>query len=97
MEILEIVSYHQSEKVTEVVFRVMNDDDDMIRTDAIENTYFEEFGYDYLAPMSDFLFEDDDFDGDFGSSEYLDEDDLMSFLNEFYVVYPEKLPPSEYE
>lgn len=97
MEILEIVSYHQNEKVTEVVFRMVNDDDDMIRTDVIENTFFEEFGYDYLAPISDFLFEDEDFDNNSDFSDYLDEDDLMSFLNEFYVVYPDKLPSSEYE
>lgn len=97
MEILEIVSYHQSEKVTEVVFRMVNDDDDMVRTDVLENTYFEEFGYDYLAPVAEFLFEDEEFDNDFGASDYLDEDDLISFLNEFYIVYPEKLPSSEYE
>lgn len=97
MEILEIVSYHQSEKVTEVVFRMVNDDDDMVRTDVLENTYFEEFGYDYLAPVAEFLFEDEEFDNDFGASDYLDEDDLISFLNEFYIVYPEKLPASEYE
>jgi len=27
----------------------------------------------------------------------LDEDELMSFLNEFYVVYPDKIPPAQYE
>jgi hypothetical protein len=97
MEILEIVSYHQSEKVTEVVFKVVNDDEDMFRTDVIENTYFDEFGYDYLSPVAEYLFEDDDFDNEFGESEYVDEDDLMSFLNEYYIVYPDKLPPSEYE
>jgi hypothetical protein len=97
MEIIEIVSYHQNEKITEVVFRAVNDDEDMVRTDEIENTYFDEFGYGFLAPVSDFLFEDEDYEGDDDFLDYIDEDDLMSFLYEFYVVYPEKLPPSEYE
>ena len=56
MEIVEIISYHQSENITEVTFRLMNDEEDMVRTDVIENNFFEEFGYDYLAPVTDWLF-----------------------------------------
>lgn len=97
MEILEIVSYHQNENITEVVFRLVNDDADTVRTDIIENTYFDEFGYDYLAPVSDYSFEDDDFFINEEFSEYLDEDDLLAFLNEYYIVYPDKLPTSEFE
>ena len=59
MEIVEIISYHQSENITEVTFRLMNDDEDMVRTDVIENSFFEEFGFDYLAPVTDWLFEED--------------------------------------
>ena len=97
MEIIEIVSYHQDEKITEVVFKMVNDDEDMIRTDEIENTFFEEFGFEFLAPLSDFLFEDDEFESDDFGSDYIDEEDFKSFLNEYYVVYPEKLPSPEYE
>ena len=43
MEIIEIVSYNQSERITEVVFRMVNDEEDMIRTDVIDNSYFEEY------------------------------------------------------
>lgn len=98
MEILEVVSYHQTEKITEVTFRLINDESDMIRTDIIENTFFDEFGYEYLSPVADFLFDDDNEFGDsFDGPEYVDEDDLTSFLNEYYIVYPEKLPQPEYE
>lgn len=97
MEILEIVSYNQSEKVTEVVFRLVNDEEDMIRTDVIENMFFEEFGFDYLSPITSFLFEDEGEDPDDNFLDYIDEDDLISFLNEYYVVYPDKLPDPEFE
>ena len=97
MEILEIVSYNQSEKVTEVVFRLVNDEDDMIRTDVIENIFFDEFGFDYLSPVTGFLFEDEGEDPEDDFWDYIDEDDLKSFLNEYYVVYPEKLPLPEFE
>jgi hypothetical protein len=97
MEILELLSYNQNEKTTEVVFRLVNDDEDMVRIDEIENTYFDEFGYGFLTPITEFLFEDDDSSGDNDFFDYIDEDELISFLNEFYVVYPDKLPSLEYE
>ena len=97
MEIIEIVSYNQSERITEVVFRMVNDEEDMIRTDVIENSYFEEFGFDYLSPLTDFLFEDEGEDPNDDFFDYIDEEDLKTFLNEYYVVYPEKLPKPEYE
>jgi hypothetical protein len=31
------------------------------------------------------------------SDEYMDEDTLIQFLNEYYVVFPEKLPEAESE
>lgn len=97
MEILEILSYSQTEKITEVTFRLVNDEEDMLRSDVIENTYFDEFGYDYLSPIVDFLFEDEGEDPDDNFLDYIDEDDLKSFLNEYYVVYPDKLPQAEFE
>lgn len=97
MEILEILSYSQTEKITEVTFRLVNDEEDMLRNDIIENTYFDEFGYDYLSPIVDFLFEDEGEDTSDDFLDYIDEDDLKSFLNEYYVVYPDKLPSAEFE
>jgi hypothetical protein len=97
MEILEIISYSQTEKITEVVFRLVNDEEDMVRTDVIENTFFDEFGFDYLSPITNFLLEDEGEDPDDDFWDYIDEDDLKSFLNEFYIVYPEKLPLPEFE
>ena len=95
MEIVEIISYHQSENITEVTFRLMNDEEDMVRTDVIENNFFEEFGYDYLAPVTDWLFEEDSLEINNEFPEYLDEDELISFLNEYYEINPKSLPKPE--
>lgn len=97
MEILEIVSYNQNDNTTEVVFKMVNDDEDMVRVDVIENSFFDEFGFEYLSPIKDYFYEEDDDESDEDFSDYLDEDDLKTFLNEYYVVYPEKLPKPEYE
>jgi hypothetical protein len=31
------------------------------------------------------------------SYDYMDEDKLISFLNEYYIVYPKKLPKPEFK
>jgi hypothetical protein len=38
---------------------------------------------------------DDDEEDEFDDFETIDEDILLNFLNEYYVVYPDKLPKSE--
>jgi hypothetical protein len=77
----------------------MGDDDDVVREDTIEYSFFEEFGYDETKDFNIFdtiseevdEWEDDDFD-------YLtNEDDLISFLNEYYIVYPKKIPKSQFK
>ena len=43
------------------------------------------------------MFEDEGDDPNDDFFDYIDEEDLKTFLNEYYVVYPEKLPKPEYE
>jgi hypothetical protein len=66
----------------------------MVREDMIEYSYYEEFGYDEKSVFD--LFEElDDLEDDWGDDEYdyiNNEDSIISFLNEYYVVYPKKLP-----
>ncbi len=70
----------------------------MIREDIIEYTYFEEFGFDNKKDLHIFeevLDEEDEWESD--DYDYIEnEDSLMTFLNEYYVVYPKKLPKAEY-
>jgi hypothetical protein len=100
MEIIEILSHYvdKHQNIINVEFRISGDDDDMIREDIIEYTYFEEFGFDNKKDFHIFeevLDEEDEWGDD--DYDYIEnEDTLTSFLNEYYVVYPKKLPKAEY-
>lgn len=96
MEVIEIISHYidKNKNLISVEFRTTVDDDDMVREDMIEYSYYEEFGYDEKSVFD--LFEElDDLEDDWEDEEYdyiSNEDNIISFLNEYYVVYPKKLP-----
>jgi hypothetical protein len=101
MEVIDIVSHHidKSQNIINVEFRMMGDDDDMIREDMIEYSFFEEFGFDNKKDFEPF-FDDDDLDewDDDEDYDYItNEDDLISFLNEYYIIYPKKIPKAEFK
>ena len=98
MEVVEILSHYidKTQNLINVEFRIIGDDDDVVREDFIEYTFFEEFGFDEKKDFKIFeeVLEDDEWLDDV---DYIqDEDSLMSFLNEYYVVYPKKLPKAEF-
>ena len=101
MEVVEIVSHYidKTQNLINVEFRLLEDEDDMIREDIVEYSYFEEFGFDNSKDFNifdDILDEEDEWGSD--DYEYIEnEDSLITFLNEYYVVYPEKLPKPEYK
>lgn len=100
MEIVDILYHHidKNQNLIIVEFKVLGDDDDHVREDFIEYSFFEEFGYDTKKNLDVFEsliefedeWEDDEFD-------YVDDLMLMNFLNEYYVVYPKKLPKPEFK
>jgi hypothetical protein len=97
MEIVEIVSsfLNPTSNILEVTFRTMDDNDDVIRTDNINYNISKEYGYELMSESFDFFsddFEEDELDNE--KSE-LDEDELISFLNEYYEVNPKNLPSAE--
>ena len=107
MEVVEIIS-HYIDKIQNLIiveFRMFGDNDDVTREDFIEYSFFEEFGFDNtknfkifesILEDDDYIDEDDEWDED--DVEYIDnEDSLISFLNEYYVVYPKKVPKAEYK
>ena len=68
-----------------------------IRTDQIDLSESTTFGYN-LTPNKPDLFNDlyDDENDEFEDYyEIIDEDEIISFLNEYYLIYPTKLPKSE--
>lgn len=101
MEIKELVSYYINETshMLEVTFRTLTDNDDEIRTDQIVLEEIETFGYNISNNIKEDFYDDDDeefedmFD-DFEEEE-LDEDEIISFLNEYYLIYPKKLPEAQ--
>jgi hypothetical protein len=99
MEINEIVSYyiHEDSRRLEVSFRLMNDNDEEVRNDIINISDAEDFGYNLIQEGFD-LFDDEDnedeFD-DFDDFDSIDEETLIAYLNEYYIVNPTKLPKPE--
>jgi len=99
VEVIEIHDHfvNQDTNVIEVSFRCLGDSDDEVRKDVIEYSYYVDYGYSEKG-FSDVLdYDPDEWEDDFDDweEEYLDEDSLISFLNEYYTVYPKKLPKKE--
>ena len=101
MEIVEIISHYidKNQNIINVEFKLLGDDEDIVREDIIEYSFFEEFGYDNKKSYDIFesFIDEDDEEWDFhDETEYIEnEDTLISFLNEYYIVYPKKLPKGQ--
>jgi len=98
MEIRELVSYYVYEdtKRIEVTFRLTLDSEDEVRNDIINLEEAEDFGYNLIEDNKDFFqFDDEDGEDEFDDFVDVDEDSLISFLNEYYIVNPDKLPKTE--
>lgn len=97
MEIVEIITYHINEldEVLEVSFRTNTDDEDYHREDKIPFYEIDDFGYEFHKNNDD---DDDDLDDVFETFDYdliIDEDEILSFLNDYYVLFIDKLPNAE--
>jgi hypothetical protein len=88
MEVIEIISHfiNRDNNVLSVEFRLNTDSSSELRS----------IGQDVL----DVEYEDDEDEDTWLEdidNEYIDEDILIQFLNEYYVVFPKKLPDAESE
>ena len=81
----------------EVQFRMIIDSDEEFRTDMVDINETSDLGYDLLVEEYSTYEDDVEEDEDFYwlDSPSIDEDNLISFLNEYYIIYPEKLPKPE--
>lgn len=98
MEIQELIFFylHEITSTIEVQFRLSIDSDEELRTDYIDLNEASDFGYELI--MEDYNLQgDDDEDDEFYwlESPSVDEDVLFSFLNEYYIINPDKLPKPE--
>lgn len=98
MDIKEIITFYinDSSGMMDVTFRGLNDDDDEVRIDQIDLGEVEKFGYDFTNKENDIMFDDDEnvdifseFEDDLNS---VDEEQLISFLSEYYLIYPNRIP-----
>ena len=99
MEIKEIVSYflNSDSNILDVSFRTIDDDDEVMRTDSIDYSVVEDYGFDLVTESFDFFDDEFEDDGVFEDEKVeLDEDELITFLNEYYTINPKALPKSEF-
>jgi len=100
MEIKEIISYYLNgdTNIIEVSFRTIDDEEDVLRNDTIDYTIVEEYGFDLVTESFDFFGDEDEFEDNVFEQETieLDEDELIVFLNEYYLINPSQLPKSEF-
>jgi len=99
MEIKDLESFYINEtsQTLDVTFRILNDNEDEIRTDQIDLSETKTFGYEFLKDETDDLWgdEDDDFFGTYDEEFEMDEEEIISFLNEYYLIYPNRLPDTQ--
>ena len=102
MEIKELVGYYVNDtsQTLDVTFRLITDNENTIRTDQIELDEAESFGLNLEDNNNDpFDSDDDDYFAEmirsYESDLEIDEDELISFLNEYYMVNPKRLPKPE--
>lgn len=96
MEIQELIFFylHENTNRVEIQFRFNIDSDEEIRTDIIDLNEALDFGYELLVEDFD-LNEDEDDEYYWLDSPSIDEDQLISFLNEYYIVNQDKIPKPE--
>ena len=94
MEIKEIVSYYlnSDSNILEVSFRTIDDDDEVLRTDNLDYTVVSEYGFELETESFDFFDEIELDELDNTALVELDEDQLISFLNEYYTVNSKSFP-----
>ena len=96
MNIIEINYYYvdYSNKILEVNFKTDFDSEDEYRSDKIFFNDVKEFGFDFFPERKNVLNYDEDLDDCQEDDEdvILDIDLLIDFLNQYYILYPDKLP-----
>jgi hypothetical protein len=97
MEIKEVISYNLNidTNILEVVFRTIDDDEDVQRTDHIDYGLAIEYGYELETESFDFFDEEEDEIEKFDDEIDIDEELLVSFLNEYYMINQDLVPKPE--
>jgi hypothetical protein len=105
MEIKEFVDhyYNPKTKTISVTFRIDGDDDEHVRIDEFDVKLIEKTGYyiidnfdietdDFPIPFDDELYDSSEDDLEEIIDYEINEDELSSFMSEYYIQNPKKLP-----
>ena len=100
MEIKDLESFYinESSQTLDVTFRILSDNDDEIRADQIDLSETKTFGYNFSKDDTDDLWdedEDEDYFDTYGEEFDMDEEEMISLLNEYYLIYPNRLPNTQ--
>ena len=98
MEVVEIISFHinRFDEILEVTFRTNYDTEDLCRETKIPFLDISDFGYNFHDDVTFDDFDSDDYYDDFEDDDlFVDESEILSFLNEYYVLFIDKLPKAE--
>jgi hypothetical protein len=98
MEIKEIINHYLDleKNILDVTFKTIEDDEDESRTDRIDYLLVIDYGYDIVIETLDFFNDtDDDDEYEINEDVEIDDEELISFLNEYYTVNPNSLPKKE--
>lgn len=97
MEIQELIFFylHENTNTVEVQFRFTIDSDDEFRTDFISLDESDDFGFNLIYEDYDLTDDEDEDEMYWLESPSIDEDVLLSFLNEYYIINPDKMPKPE--
>jgi len=100
MEIGELISFYVNDlsETLDVSFRLVGDEEDQIRLDEIDLSELDTFGFNLKDKIDIDLFDDeDDFEDDLFDfeDEGIDDSEIISFLNQYYLIFPENLPETE--
>jgi hypothetical protein len=98
MEIKEIINHYLDleKNILDVTFKTIEDDEDESRTDRSDYLLVLEYGYDIVIETLDFFNDtDDDDEYEINEDVEIDDEELISFLNEYYTVNPNSLPKKE--
>lgn len=101
MQVKDLITFYinESSNTLDVTFRLETDGDDQIRNDSISLDEVENFGYNFLNENNNDIFDEDELSEvsfiDNLYDDIVEDDDVISFLNEYYLINPNKLPTSE--
>ena len=100
MQVKELITFYVNElsNTLDVTFRLETDGEEEIRNDSILIETVSEFGYNFLKNNEDYNDEDgeDIFERYYMDDPYfIEEDEVILFLNEYYMINIQKLPPVE--